>query len=378
MYTVASFFSGIGGLDLGFKWAGFDVIWACDILETAVKTYNLNFENEAIHADINYLSIKDIPDADIFIGGPPCQSFSLVGKRLSDDPRGQLILKYREIIKTKRPKAFVIENVPGLAASKIDGKRLPEILKSDFENMGYKVTLAMLDATKYLVPQRRKRLFMIGSLESFVPVPNSEIFAAECYNIDINGFDISSNAAIGDLGTCTKQRMMANYVGQPSEFAKLMRRENGSEVFLHECPQMSETDRTLIKHIPPGGNYMDVPDELSTGRILKFKKTGGRTTTYGRLHPDFPAYTINTYFRRPNVGCNFHFSENRLITAREAMRFQSIPDHFDIWYKSKESRNTIIGNAVPPLLAQSVAWALKKTLDGQTNKEQLIHQATLF
>ena len=84
----------------------------------------------------------------------------------------------------------------------------------------------------------------------------------------------------------------------------------------------------LVNHIPPGGNYKDVPDEFATGRITKYKESGGRTTTYGRLHPDEPAYTINTYFRRPNVGCNFHYADLRLITPREAMRFQSIPDYF--------------------------------------------------
>jgi DNA (cytosine-5)-methyltransferase 1 len=143
-------------------------------------------------------------------------------------------------------------------------------------------------------------------------------------------------------------------------------------------PRMSETDQRLVSHIPPGGNYMDVPDEAATGRILKFKETGGRTTTYGRLHPDEPSYTINTYFRRPNVGCNFHYGRERLITPREAMRFQSIPDRFEIQYTAQDDRNALIGNAVPPLLAQALAWSLRKALDDPARPREEGQQAEMF
>jgi DNA (cytosine-5)-methyltransferase 1 len=132
---------------------------------------------------------------------------------------------------------------------------------------------------------------------------------------------------------------------------------------------MSDTDRVLVAHIPPGGNYMDISDEVSPGRVMKFKQTGGRTTTYGRLHPDKPAYTINTYFRRPNVGCNFHYSEPRLITPREAMRFQSFPDHIEVAFGSQDERNALIGNAVPPLLARAIAHSLRNTLDAKWNSD---------
>jgi DNA (cytosine-5)-methyltransferase 1 len=140
---------------------------------------------------------------------------------------------------------------------------------------------------------------------------------------------------------------------------------------------MSATDTVLVRHIPPGGNYRDIPDAIAPGRVLKFKATGGRTTSYGRLHPDRPAYTINTYFRRPNVGSNFHYSEERLITAREAMRFQSIPDHFEIEATSQDDRNALIGNAVPPLLARAVAWALQDALIGGNRGRRVAQQLRL-
>jgi DNA (cytosine-5)-methyltransferase 1 len=104
---------------------------------------------------------------------------------------------------------------------------------------------------------------------------------------------------------------------------------------------------------------------------MKFKETGGRTTTYGRLHPEYPSYTINTYFRRPNVGCNFHYSEPRLITPREAMRLQSMPDHWELVFSSQDARNALIGNAVPPLMGHAIAWSVSKSLTAPRDNENL-------
>lgn len=111
----------------------------------------------------------------------------------------------------------------------------------------------------------------------------------------------------------------------------------------------------IIMAVKPGGNYMDVPDAIATKRIMNFKKTGGRTTTYGRLHSDKASYTLNTYFSRPNVGCNIHFSEDRLITIREGLRLQSFPDDFVVYSSSKSGAYKQVGNAVPPLLAKALA-----------------------
>lgn len=109
-----------------------------------------------------------------------------------------------------------------------------------------------------------------------------------------------------------------------------------------------------------------MPDEHSTPRIMRFKKTGGRTSTYGRLHPDRPSFTVNTYFRRPNVGSNFHPVEDRLITVREAMRLQSLPDRFLIAPGgAQDARNALIGNAVPPLLAHAVAREIVRSFQVQ-------------
>lgn len=356
---VVSFFSGIGGLDLGFQNAGFELVYGSDVSRLAVESYFLNFRHVIQEIDILDLPPEDLPEAEVMIGGPPCQSFSLVGKRSPDDPRGALVFRYVEFIERLRPKAFVIENVPGIAASRMNNIRLTDVLLDRLTTAGYHVRLMKLLATDFLVPQRRKRFFLVGGLEFFPSEPDGANFAKAKYGVTKSAFGITARDAIGDLGECTNKGGRASYTGRPSPFAKLMR-SGQTSVSLHECPRMSALDRKLVEHIPPGGNYRDVPDEIATGRILKFKKTGGRTTTYGRLSPDEPAYTINTYFRRPNVGCNFHYSKPRLITPREAMRFQSIPDRFEIGSgSSQDERNALIGNAVPPLLAEAIAWQLR-------------------
>src|SRR5699024_7612673 len=118
----------------------------------------------------------------------------------------------------------------------------------------------------------------------------------------------------------------------------------------------------IISYVKPGGNYMDVPESVPSNRIKNFKKTGGRTTCYGRLLPDKPSYTINTHFNRPNVGCNIHYSENRLISIREALRLQSFPDSYNTVSTTKRGYHTVVGNALPPLLSEKIAIKIKEYL----------------
>lgn len=359
--TVVSLFSGMGGLDLGFELAGFKVVWANDISEEAVETYQTNFGLRPVLSPIQDLDVNKIPASDIIIGGPPCQAFSLVGRRDPQDPRGALVFDFIRVIEQKLPPVFVMENVPGIAASRISGVRLTDVITQKFKSIGYQVTFGTVTATEFGVPQKRRRVIMIGALGFSPSVPSKWSFAANTDSMPV----VTADEAIGDLGACVPSGALANYRTdfEPSSFAKLMRLDNESGVSLHECPRMSDTDVAFVNSIPPGGNYMDVPDDIATERILRFKKSGGRTTTYGRLHPERPAYTINTYFRRPNVGANFHYSEPRLITPREAMRLQSIPDRFTVIATAQDRRNALIGNAVPPLMAQGIAMSIKNQLD---------------
>lgn len=336
-YRVVSLFSGGGGLDLGFKQAGYDIIWAIDNAPDAVRTYKRNIGDHIICADINTISPDMIPDCNIIIGGPPCQSFSLAGNRNTEDARGQLIWKYLQIIEEKSPEFFIFENVAGLLSAKTSEKELIlDHLIARFKTSGYTVSFKLMNSAEYGVPQIRKRLILIGSRKGMVEFP------AATHSID--GKDglqkfVSVKEVLDDLPAPVK----------------------GSAID-HEPPTMSELDRFIVAHVKPGGNYMDIPETVNSARIRRLQRDGGHTTCYGRMHPDKPSYTINTYFNRPNVGCNIHYSQDRLITIREALRLQSFPDSFILEASSKQAKQLIVGNAVPPKLAYVIAENLKKYL----------------
>lgn len=359
---VVSLFSGGGGLDLGFKQENYDIVWAIDNNPNAVATYKKNIDNNIICEDINKIDITTIPYADVVIGGPPCQSFSLAGKRNADDIRGQLVWKYIEIIDYIKPKAFVFENVTGLLSAKNSEKEyVIDLLKKAFEKIGYKLTTKVINAADYGIPQRRKRIIIVGMKKD-----KEFIFPKATHNetgIGLKKF-ISVEEALGDLPPATlneNDRVM--YIEKPqNEYQKMMRLGNGNDVSEHFISKLSELDKYIIKHVKPGGNYMDIPPEVKSDRIRRLQREGGHTTCYGRLLPNKPSYTINTYFNRPNVGCNIHYSQERLITVREALRLQSFPDTYEIVSSSKQGRNLIVGNAVPPKLARIIAKQLKNYL----------------
>jgi DNA (cytosine-5)-methyltransferase 1 len=139
--------------------------------------------------------------------------------------------------------------------------------------------------------------------------------------------------------------------------------ETKGKLFNHQTAKLSELDLEMIRYIPPGGNWRNIPDEVvsKSKRLQRIKRTGGRTTYYGRLTWDKPSYTINTYFNRPGNGCFIHPAQNRLISLREAARLQSFPDGFR-FYGTRQSQYKQIGNAVPPLLARAIAKGMKGKL----------------
>ena len=158
---VVSLFSGAGGLDLGFKMAGHEIIWANDLYGDAVETYRHNIGNHIVCEDITKVSADDVPDCDIIIGGFPCQGFSVANtKRHEDDERNALYKQLIRIIDAKQPKFFLAENVKGLT-NLAKGKVFQMILQ-DFTNLGYKVTSKVLNAADYGVPQTRQRVIIVG------------------------------------------------------------------------------------------------------------------------------------------------------------------------------------------------------------------------
>lgn len=336
MISVISLFSGGGGLDIGFQKAGYRIIWAIDNNKNAVNTYKKNLGNHIVLDDIQKIDIKSIPNADVVIGGPPCQSFSLAGKRECDDERGRLVWRYLEIIKQVAPKAFLFENVIGIISAKdSQGNRILDNLLKCFAEIGYTVNWKLVNAADYGVPQLRKRVIIVGTKGQAFQFPIPTHSAA---GKDGKSKYVSVEEAIGDLPLA----------GTPN-----------CNISEHDYPTMSELDKYICSHVKPGGNYMDIPDDVPSLRIRRLKKEGGHTTCYGRMSPQKPAHTINTYFNRPNVGCNIHYKYDRIITLREAMRLQTFPDDYEFDSTSKQGKNLIIGNAVPPKLAEVLAKQLK-------------------
>jgi DNA (cytosine-5)-methyltransferase 1 len=368
LLSVGGFFSGAGGLDYGLQNAGFDLTWANELETTFCTSYESLCASSITPGD--FWDVQDLmPDVDVIVGGPPCQSFSLVGKRLDDDPRGHLISGFRDLIVKRRPRAFIIENVPGLAASSVDGIKLPKLLALSLENAGYTVILQKVDATEYFVPQRRKRIIIMGVLKPDHDIRLLSRMEFSRAILERTGIEFEDNAvnvrdALGDLPSPSQNGEIAvSYQGSPrTSFASLMRQNSGDGVTMHNFPTMSMLDQEFVKHIPPGGNYQNIPDSISTKRILNFKATGGRTTTYSRLHPDHPSYTVNTYFNRPNVGSNYHYREERLITVREALRLQSFPDSFTPSYRNQRELHIQVGNAVPPLMGEALGLAVRRAI----------------
>lgn len=335
---VVSLFSGGGGLDMGFKRAGYKLLWAIDNNKDAVASYRENVDKNIILGDITKLDPSTLPQADVVIGGPPCQSFSLAGKRHCDDARGRLVWSYLDIIKSLAPKAFLFENVTGLLSARdSEGRLILENLIKEFTSLGYNVSWKKVNAADYGVPQLRKRVIVVGIKGEKFEFPETT------HNEDGSEGKLpyeTVSEAIGDLPPAG----------------------NDNNISEHAWPTMSKLDQYICKHVRPGGNYMDIPDDVPSVRIKRLKRDGGHTTCYGRMLPDKPSYTINTYFNRPNVGCNIHYKYDRLITLREAMRLQTFPDSYHFVSTSEQGKRLIVGNAVPPRLAYVLAKQLKKYL----------------
>ena len=327
---VVSLFSGGGGMDIGFKRAGYEVIWAVDNDKNAVATYRRNVGEHIVLGDLSRLDLDLIPRGDVLIGGPPCQSFSLLGKRDASDGRNELIWRYLEVLERMKPQAFMMENVPGLktAQGRAEERLLPQLLR-EFERLGYKTACEVLDFAEYGLPQRRKRLIMVGLKDGVFSFPPP---------------------THGPKGIRELMTVEEAFWGLP--------KPGGRATFDHEVPKMSELDEIIARSVRPGGNYQDIPGEMASSRVRDLQKYGQRTTSYGRLRGDRPAMTINTYFNRPNAGTNIHHAEDRLITVREALRLQGFSDDYELVSSSKRGKNKIVGNAVSPLVAEVLAREL--------------------
>lgn len=296
---VVSLFSGAGGLDLGFKMAGHEIIWANDLYEDAVSTYKKNIGNHIVCKDISKINSEDIPDCDIVIGGFPCQGFSVANtKRYEDDVRNTLYKQLVRVINDKKPKFFLAENVKGILS--LGKGSIFKMIMDDFRALGYRVQSQVLNAADYGVPQKRERVIIVG-------VRN----------------DLSFNYTYPLPTHSNKDSSLPNWVS------------------------VSEA----LKDIPDP----DTPNSLLNHQYSKYKMSFNGYIGHRRIDPNAPAPTVTA--RGDNKGGVVilpHPSNQRRMSCRELATIQSFPLDYD-FCGNRSSIYRQIGNAVPPLLGFAVA-----------------------
>lgn len=383
-FNLIDLFSGAGGLSEGLKEAGFNSLFANEIVPIYAKTYQRNhIGTKVLTSDIRTIDANDIlsdlglqkGQLDLMAGGPPCQGFSINAPvRSSEDKRNHLFREYLRFVDVFAPKVILIENVPGLVSFE-HGGTLHAIIES-LADLGYGADVHILGAAFYGVPQMRWRTIIIGVRGKEVP---QEIFPTPLFHAPIrpnftSTFDgkqivkfptsesranfTTVEEAIGDLPPLKngeKDASIKEYSCPPmSEYQKLMR-VGSTGVYNHEAPKLSAMNMKRLSYIKPGGNWTDIPDDLLPKGMQRARKSD-HTMRYGRVRPDGLASTILTKCD-PHWGAYFHYSQERSFTVREAARIQSFPDHF-IFCGNTAEQFAQVGNAVPPLLAKSIGLSI--------------------
>jgi len=313
-YNVIDLFCGCGGLSYGLEQAGFDVLLGIDNEEVALKTFELNHKNsKTICGDITKISAKEniIPiigkqKIDVIVGGPPCQGMSLSGPRKFDDPRNKLYLSFIRIVNELQPKAFIIENVPGLAGL-FKGEIRNNILER-FEEMGYIVRDKILCAADLGVPQSRNRIFFVGfkntSKEFSFPEEKTSYVTCEMALSDLAPLE-------NDTGTQEQE-----YYTESQNYYQSLMRKGSNIVKNHIEAAHSQRVRDIIALVLDGLNYKSLPEEL--------RNTRNFNVAWTRFTSNKPSPTIDTGHRH-----HFHYKFNRVPTVRECARLQSFPDTFE-------------------------------------------------
>lgn len=401
-YKIVSLFSGCGGLDLGFIQAGFEVIWANDFFKEAVETYKRNIGDHIVLGDITKIPSDEIPDNfDVLLGGFPCQGFSVANnKRSMEDKRNFLYKELLRVIKEKRPKYFVGENVKGLLSMQ-KGKVI-EMIVNDFKSLGYKVNYRLLKASDYGVPQHRERVIIIGNrIDSDNPFP--KITHGEGENLFINELEkyITVKDVIGHLSRVRIRK-------QPFE-------HNNEIIFNHDArtnvaehfwgrkfpvnqhdicdylkywrDKSSWTTKKIDEHFGyahtaghwfrKDNNSGSIPkpeDWWELKKILKFDDKYDLAVTEMVLKEikfeqslrinnwDKPSDTITA------TGPEIHPNLDRRLSVRECAIIQTFPNNF-VFEGSLGNMYKQIGNAVPVLLAKKIAEPILNELQKYEEKK---------
>ena len=336
---VLDLFSGCGGMSLGFEQAGFSIELGIDNCADALTTFKKNHKNSSIiDADLSKLDPSEIniDTIDVIIGGPPCQGFSIAGKRIVEDERNDLYKSFVRYVDFFKPKAFVMENVPNILS--MGNGLIKNKIVEDFSSLGYTVVCKLLMASDFGVPQNRKRAFFVGI------VSGNKFEYPEKLDLP----KVTSQDAISDLPDLSVIDNSSYPTPCISMYQKKMR-SNSKRLFNHQLTEHKDKTVKIISLVPDGGNYKDLPEHLKDTRRVNIAWT--------RLNSKKPSFTIDTGHRH-----HFHYKYNRVPTVRESARIQSFPDDF-IFLGNKTSQYKQVGNAVPPLLAKYLGNKLKEYID---------------
>ncbi|MFC1557042.1 DNA cytosine methyltransferase [candidate division KSB1 bacterium] len=326
MYTITSLFSGCGGMDLGFRMEGFEILWANDIDKYACETYKMNLGNHIVCCNIANIPNESMPNSDVILGGFPCQDFSVIWKRGGiETDRGNLYKQFVKVVQTNNPKIFIAENVKGILSA--NNRRAIDQIVEDFSKSlnekknGYNVSVNLVNFANYGTPQFRERVLIIGVRK--------------------------------DLG---KKFVLPKPTHNESNYVSSKEALKGVETVLFNNEHHNVMSKTVdrLKLIPPGGNFQDIP------KSSPFYVKGMISHVYRRLHPDKPSTTIIAGGGGGTWG--YHFSEPRPLTNRERARLFGYPDDFIFAGSMTEVRRQI-GNSVPPVGIRPFAKALKKVLN---------------
>jgi DNA (cytosine-5)-methyltransferase 1 len=373
----ADLFCCAGGMSLGFEQAGFDVIAAVDVEKIHTETHSKNFPNcKTWCADLSTVSGEQLRretgignrQIDAVFAGPPCQGFSLIGKRRQNDPRNLLLHELARLIIELSPSYFVVENVAGMLIG--NSKSVLDEFVRRVECSGYRIVkpIQVLDAAEFGVPQRRRRVFVLGYMDGAVAPQYPKPSHPYCESGDHDGPTVWE--AIGDLPKITNYKYLfetdeyGGELGKPSAYARLLRGEvrdpndksparsrNGHG--LSGCARTVHTAKTIRRF---GKTKRGSSDEVS--RFYRLDKNGLSPTLRAGTGP------AQGSFMAPRP---IHPYQDRCITVREAARLHSFPDWFE-FHPTKWHGFRQIGNSVPPLLARAIAQAVQLALKKSRQK----------
>lgn len=363
MYNIMDLFAGVGGLSYGFSIIDdFNIVAANEIEKDISVAYSMNHPTvNMINCDIKELTEEVIRGAtggkkiDIIVGGPPCQSYSTVGKRQLDD-RANLFLEYKRILEIVQPRAFVFENVVGILS--MDKGRLFQRVQSVFEELGYTLKYKVLDAVNYGVPQHRERVILVGFKGE-----NSFIYPEETHGDNVPGKLpwVTYGDALCDLPSLKSGQSNNSYTSAPANgFQQFVRKEGSTSATEHSAPKNGEHLIRIMEALEEGQSKDDLPEDI--------RPKSGYGNTYAKLWWNKPSTTITRNFACPSSSRCIHPRDSRAMSIREGARLQSFPDDY-IFYGSDGMKRLEIGNAVPPLLSVAIAKQMLLAMQDSSNTD---------